>query len=398
MPEYFLKTFLFYVALCLVQTLAAIPWIAALDRRVLHGLRRPKPLLIVAGANLVAGLVAALSLPADPDYLVVTGRLYMTVLHLSLAADFFVGFFVLLLTFWPKGGAVALSAFREGVRQPMFWLMVIPAPVVMLIVAVLPYFTLGEDIKMVKEMGYDLLTLLGGVFVVIAASTSISDEIEGRTAVTLMSKPISRRQFLIGKFVGILMAGLVLTVILGWFLVWMFLFKDAWEPKLGQAEKTPDPGWVLNISSRYAPQGPATDVLRGACLWVDEAGAVLPGLVLVGCQVMVLLSIAVALATRLHFTLNFIICAAFYFLGHLAPVLTAVSQTKFRLVQFMAGVFDVVMPGLEHFDMSGAVVRDTPLPPVEYAWYTANVALYAVTYSIIALLFGLILFEDKDLA
>ena len=60
---------------------------------------------------------------------------------------------------------VALSAFRESVRQPMFWLMVLPAPIVMLIIAVLPYFTLGEDIKMVKEMGYDLLTLLGGVFV-----------------------------------------------------------------------------------------------------------------------------------------------------------------------------------------------------------------------------------------
>jgi hypothetical protein len=56
------------------------------------------------------------------------------------------------------------------------------------------------------------------------------------------------------------------------------------------------------------------------------------------------------------------------------------------------------MPGLEHFDMSGAVVRDTPLPAMEFGWYTANVALYALTYSTIALLFGLILFEDKDLA
>ncbi|HYV36208.1 MAG TPA: hypothetical protein VE988_10920, partial [Gemmataceae bacterium] len=113
---------------------------------------------------------------------------------------------------------------------------------------------------------------------------------------------------------------------------------------------------------------------------------------------MVLLSISVALATRMHFTINFIICAIFYFLGHLAPVLTAVSHQKPQLVKFTAGVFDVLMPGLEHFDMSGAVVRDTPLPPMEFAWYTANVALYALTYSAIALLFGLILFEDKDLA
>jgi ABC-type transport system involved in multi-copper enzyme maturation permease subunit len=342
--------------------------------------------------------VGVFAIPRDPDALVVAGRVFMSVLHLNLAIDFFIGFFVVILQLWPKGGAVALSAFREAIRQPMFWIIVLPAPFVLLAVAVLPYFTLGEDMKMAKEMGYDLLTLLGGVFVVIVASTSISDEIEGRTAVTLMSKPVSRREFLIGKFLGILMAGLLMTAILGWCLVWMFLFKDAWDPKLGQTEKPPPPAWVMNISTRYAPEGPASDQLRGICLWIDEAGAVLPGQVLVGCQIMVLLAIAVALATRLHFTLNFIVCAAFYFLGNLAPVLTAVSQNKQRLVQFMANVFDVVMPGLEHFDMQGAVVRDTPLPPGEFAWYTVNVAVYAVTYSVIALLFGLILFEDKDLA
>jgi ABC-type transport system involved in multi-copper enzyme maturation permease subunit len=361
-------------------------------------LRKPRPLLILLAVNVVAALFAAFAIPDDPDACVVWGRLYMSILHLNLTADLCIGFFVLLLWAWPKGGAVALAAFREGVRQPMFWLMILPAPFILVIVAVLPYFTLGEDLKMVKEMGYDLLTLLGGVFVVIAASTSISDEIEGRTAVTLMSKPVSRRQFLIGKFIGIFVAGLVLVVLLGWLLVWMFLFKETWDPKIGQIEKPADPAWLLNLSTRLAPQGPPFNIMRGIGLWIDAAGAVLPGIVLAACQVMVLLAIAVALATRLHFTINFIICAAFYFLGHLAPVLTAVSATKPRLVQFMAGVFDVLMPGLEHFDMSAAVVRDTPLPPLEYAWYTAHVALYAVTYSVIALLFGLILFEDKDLA
>jgi ABC-type transport system involved in multi-copper enzyme maturation permease subunit len=398
MTDNFLQTFAFDLVLCLVQTAAILVWVAALDASVRKALRRPQPLLGILGVNVVLALIAAYAIPNDPDTLVVWGRLYMSILHLNLAADFFIAFFVVLLQVWPKGGAVALAAFREGVRQPMFWLMLLPAPFIMLVVAVLPYFTLGEDIKMVKEMGYDLLTLMGGLFVVIAASTSISDEIEGRTAVTLMSKPVSRRQFLLGKFVGIYMAGMVLVVLLGWFLVWMFLFKEVWDPKIGQTEKPPDPAWVINFSTRYAPLGPAYNEMRGMCLWVDDAGAVLPGLVLGGCQVMVLLAIAVALATRLHFTINFIICAAFYFLGHLAPVLTAVSANKPRLVQFVAGVFDVIMPGLEHFDMSAAVVRDTPLPPVEYAWYTANVALYAVIYSVIALLFGLILFEDKDLA
>jgi hypothetical protein len=399
MTEAFPKTFAFCLVLLLVQVLVALPWVVALDRRVWPLLRRPQPLATVGGILVLLALGITFSLPSNPEVLANWGRWYMAFLHLNLAGDFFVGVFLLLLWLWPKGGAVALAAFRESVRQPMFLLLLLPAILpVMPLVALLPYFTLGEDLKMVKELGYDLLTLLGGVFVVICASTSISDEIEGRTAVTLMSKPVSRRQFLLGKFAGIFLAGLVLVVVLGWFLVWMFLFKDSYEPKIG-VEKAPDPPWVLKIAnSRLVPSGPAYDAARGIGLWIDDAGAVFPGLVIVSCQVMVLLAISVALATRLHFTINFIICAAFYFLGHLAPVLTAVSQNSMALVKFTAGVFDVFMPGLEHFDMSGAVVRDNPLPPWEFAWYTANVALYAVTYSVIALLFGLILFEDKDLA
>ena len=40
--------------------------------------------------------------------------------------------------------------------------------------------------------------LASAAFGVLVAAVSISEEIEGRTAVTLMSKPVSRRQFLLG--------------------------------------------------------------------------------------------------------------------------------------------------------------------------------------------------------
>ena len=394
-----MKLFTSWLVLSLIQTVAALPWIITLDRRVWFALRRPLVAGLILGGNVLVAVIAAFGIEGYPENLARWSHGYAAALHLQLAADFFIVVFVFLLLVWPKGGAVALAAFREAIRQPMFLLLVLPTIFfVMPIVPVLPYFTLGEDLKMVKEIGYDILTLLGGVFVVICASTSISDEIEGRTAITLMSKPVSRRQFLIGKFAGILTAGVVLVVLLGWFMVWMFIFAEWFQPKLAGAEKTPDPTWVVDFSASVAAEAPVYHIVRGICLWVDEAGIILPGLVIVSCQVMVLLAISVALATRLHYTLNFIVCAAFYFLGHLAPVLTAVSEQKVQLVRFMAGVFDVILPGLEHFDMSGAVVRDAPLPRLEFAWYAFHVALYATTYSVIALLFGLILFEDKDLA
>src|SRR5213079_1688732 len=72
------------------------------------------------------------------------------------------------------------------------------------------------EFKMMKLIGYDIVMLGAVAFGVIAAAVSISEEIEGRTAVTLMSKPVSRRQFLLGKFAGIFLCCLLLILGLGW--------------------------------------------------------------------------------------------------------------------------------------------------------------------------------------
>jgi ABC-type transport system involved in multi-copper enzyme maturation permease subunit len=390
--------------LCLVQFLAALPWLAAVDPRTFFThLRRPLSWVYALGGVVGVGAAFALFLQNNADATVLGryGRLYGSVLQLQLSADFFVLVFALGLALWPKGTAVALSAFRESLRQPMFWLLFLIALFLMWLVPLLPYFTMGEDLKMVKELGYDIIMLFAVIFAVIAAATSISEEIEGRTAVTLMSKPISRRQFLLGKFMGIFLGTLVMSLMLGWFMVWMFLFKENLDPPIGGQNIVADPAWVTDFVGSVVPAGEPASFVRGLALWFDDSATALPGLVIVSCQVMVLLAIAVALATRVPMVVNIPICIVFYFLGHLTPILIQVSRGRggaFRLVEFMAQVFDTVLPGLEHFSLGAVIVRDAPLPAGQFALYTGTVSLYAVMYTAIALLFGLILFEDRDLA
>jgi ABC-type transport system involved in multi-copper enzyme maturation permease subunit len=382
-----------------VQLVATLPWLLALDIR-----QRPRwrlwstwgiGILACAGVGLVAGWY--LDGNADEVSLARLGRVYASILHLQLAADLIVGVFALLLIFWPKAGAVALSAFRESIRQPMFWLL---GGIAFLLIGVspfVPYFTFGEDLKMVKELGYSLTMLAAAAFAVIAASMSVSEEIEGRTAITLMSKPVSRRQFLLGKFGGILMAALFMTVILGWFLVWIVLFGTGYIRLPGQVDP-PDPQWIREMASNIFPHSTAADLVRGFLLWTEDVITTLPGLVIGFCQVMVFLAIAIALATRLPVVVNWTICLAVYYLGHLTPIMTEVTRRDYKLVYFVAQLFDTLLPGLDLFDVGSAVIREAPLPPLDYNLYTMNVSLYAIVYTTIALLFGLILFEDRDLA
>jgi hypothetical protein len=87
-----------------------------------------------------------------------------------------------------------------------------------------------------------------------------------------------------------------------------------------------------------------------------------------------------------------------FFLGNLAPVLTQVTQTSYPLVRFVAQLLDYLLPGLEYFNLGPTIARDTPPPAGPFAVYIGSVVLYALLYSGIALILGLILFEDRDLA
>jgi ABC-type transport system involved in multi-copper enzyme maturation permease subunit len=407
-----LQNLLVGLVLVLAQVLAAVPWLLAFNWSTLRpGPRGPSPLVRLGPALLVVAVLALVpallpNLIQDPDSLTAAGRVYGSVLHAQLAADLLVVAFAVLLLAWPKGGAVALAAFREGIRQPMFWMLAVIAMGAMLVSPYIPYFTFGEDHKMVEELGYDTIMGVALLFGTLAASLSISEEIEGRTAVTLMSKPVSRRQFLLGKFFGILLAAVAMTLILGWVFDWVLIYKRWYDRVDPVPVATPLTTWV---QAWVSSSSTTPDFVRGIDLWANDAGIAMPGLILGLCQVMVLLAVAVSLATRLPMAVNLVICLGVYFLGHLTPVLLQIANEQRgageaggavagQILGFMARAFDTILPGLDYFSLGTAVVRDNPLPLDQFLIYVASVVCYAVLYTVIALVFGLILFEDRDLA
>jgi ABC-type transport system involved in multi-copper enzyme maturation permease subunit len=415
------ETLLLAFLLVLIQFLAALPWIVSFSSSpgqpsLLGGLFRSDPR---ARARLIANLGApclvVLALVTfgiaglyfvDRSYLETFGQLYTFVLQIQLVIDFFVFFFPVILSFWPKGGAVAQAAFREGVRQPMFWLLTGVGWLAMSVAPFVPYFTFGEDHIFVKDLGFDTILLVATLFGALAAGTSISEEIEGRTAVTLMSKPVSRRQFVLGKFLGILLGAMLMYGILGAYFQGIILFKAYYD----RLDPVPNPTWIV-ATLEYL--GQSTDIsgnkefLIGVGLWIDNGLETLPGLLLTFCQAMVLLAISVTLAVRLPMVVNLCTVLAIYFFAHLTPVLVDIGKKTLQdnpgspvgtILSFMSGVLNTILPALSFFRYSAAQMGDNPLPLIPFYTYVASVAGYAVLYTLIVLLVGLILFEDRDLA
>jgi ABC-type transport system involved in multi-copper enzyme maturation permease subunit len=397
MSSAFLQLVPFALVLFLLQGLAAIPWLMVVTRRS-FAKNGPFYLKVVGGVTL-GGLLFAFILQSnsDPGIVALWGRFYHSILMMQVGIDLFILTFFLLLTFWPKGGAVALAAFQEAVRQPMFWMLTGMGAFAMLISVYIPYFTFGEDLKMVKEISYALTMMFPALFGVISASISVAEEIEGRTAVTLLSKPVTRREFLFGKFIGITLAGMLMTMFMGWVLIWIVLYKYYYDFQTGITPVVPDPPWLTELIADTYGRTISGDLLQGIGLWLRDTMEALPGLIIGFGQVMTLIAVSVALATRVPMVVNISMCAIVYLLGHLTPIMTEVSQNV-QLVHFVAQLFELLLPGLDLFDVGNAIIRDVPLDPNRYALYTFNVALYAVIYTAIANLVGLILFEDRDVA
>src|SRR5271167_4880370 len=114
-----------------------------------------------------------------------------------------------------KSLTIALATAKETIRQPAFFVMAIFAAALLMGTVVVPYFTFGEDLKMYEDIGLTTISFFCMLLALLTASSTVAEEIEGKTAITLLSKPINRRQFIMGKFLGIELGVLVLNLLLG---------------------------------------------------------------------------------------------------------------------------------------------------------------------------------------
>jgi ABC-type transport system involved in multi-copper enzyme maturation permease subunit len=313
------------------------------------------------------------SQPATLEVTWVVAPIYKEISLVPIVA-FFVIFvylmYLILATLFPKVFAIAHSTFKTEMSQPLFLLVMLIGVLFMVGSIYVPYNTFGEDIKMYKDSGLTLIRVLAIFLAIWAASKSVAEEIEGRTALTVLSKPVGRRQFIFGKFAGISMAVAVMFMILGlWFVIWV-----AYKPIYDYAEAS-----------------------KGLCEWPVcflESVNVIPGVFLCFLEVLIFVAISVAISTRFGILANFLICFAVYVLGHLTPLLVQSSYAAFEPVVVFGQLIAIVFPVLNHFDVQAAINTNSPVPLAYMGWSV----IYTILYGSMAMLLALVLFEDRDLA
>lgn len=316
--------------------------------------------------SLLAADVSGLSIPAGQWW--ATGGCCLAVL-----------FALLFATFRTRTGVIARATTKESIRQPMFLLLLALGVLLMLVNTFLPVFTLGQDIKMLKECGLATILISGLLLAVWTASTSIASEIEGRTAMTLLSKPITRQQFVLGKFLGILQGVMLLVIPLMIVLCLFVFYKVGYDAKESSKEVPPffGPGSMWPNAER-----------------MGEMILILPAFVLIFMEIMIMTAVSVAISTRAPMVVNVVTCLAIFVVGHLTPQLVEAGVLKLEIVDFMARLIATILPTLEFINGSTAVSTGQVIPPL----YLLTCFGYTVAYAGAAILLSFLLFEDRDLA
>lgn len=99
--------------------------------------------------------------------------------------------------------SIARVSFLESVRQPIYGVLLCCTVLMLMFNVSLSAFTMTDDDKLLMELGLSTL-LLSGLFIASFSATGIlTREIENKTVMTVISKPVGRPLFFVGKFVGL---------------------------------------------------------------------------------------------------------------------------------------------------------------------------------------------------
>lgn len=344
-----------------------------------------------------------------------------------------------LLYFLIKVYSIAANTFVESVRQPVFAVIVAAAAA---LIAVSPYitmFTLMQTPRFITDMGLATLLLGGLLLGAFTASNVISHEIENKTVLTVISKPVGRAEFILGKFLGV-MGGIGVGMYLLALVLILSVSGGALEADIEQELSL---STVISIFgcmflavcyglySNYFHDRPFPSRAIGAaiplltlCFLVfahvdtralkDHWGTFGKGVdlkvifasIMVLWAVLVLASVAIAASTRLTIIVNVALCSGVFLLGLLSEyIFQNLGQTWGKesvMAKGCAKVLYAVVPNLQCFWVSDYLNALSQIPGAEPVKTLALLSLFTGAYALLQigvfLFLAMFLFQNRQVA
>lgn len=251
--------------------------------------------------------------------------------------------------------AIALNTAREAIRNKLLYSILLFAVVMVAVAALFGSVSIGDQMKFVKDFSLMSMSLFGVAIAVMLGVSMLHKEIGRKTIYNILSKPVARWEFIVGKFLGlvatlVLVVALMTAALLG--IVAMFEGHVDWPLALGAGLT------VLELM-----------ILVAVALFVSA--------VVVTPTIAGLVTAAAFVAGR---------CAGYldYFAGPDQPL----------LLRGIARTLYWTLPHLDRLNVANQVAYGDPVTST----YVATVGVYAFAYTGVVLLLSVFMFSRRELA
>lgn len=98
---------------------------------------------------------------------------------------------------------IAKNTFVETLRQPVYAIIIAASLLLFLVSPALSMYTLDDDNKLLRELGLSTLLITSLFVAIFSAAGAVSIEMENKTILTVLTKPVQRPIFILAKFLGV---------------------------------------------------------------------------------------------------------------------------------------------------------------------------------------------------
>ena len=262
-------------------------------------------------------------------------------------------------------GHVAVNVFRESVRDKVLYNLVAFAVLLIAVSFLLGQLTAGQDVKIIKDLGLAAIATFGLLIAVFIGIGLVWKEVERRSIYSLLSKPIRRDQFILGKYAGLALTLFIHVAVMTAAFYAVLAFMHMRFPE----------------SVRATWPAPATDPRMLLAI----------GLIFV--ELLVVTAIALFFSTFSSPFLSVALTLGLWVIGHFNSDLRNFEQVAASpAAAYLAKGLYYLLPNFAAFDVKTQVVYALPVPMS----YVATTVAYGLVYTALLLVGAVAVFSRRD--
>lgn len=314
---------------------------------------------------------------------------------------------------------LARNAFLESIRQPIHAVLICGGVLALVLNVNIAGYTLENDDKLLIDLGLSTLFLTGLLMAAFTATSVLAREIDNKTVITVVSKPVPRPLVVIGKFLGVTAS----IAVAYWLLAIVFLLTVRHRVQTSVRDEDIFDGPVVTFglfaivltfglaglaNYLYRWPFPSTFSLFGAFAATATAGIVgsvsrvwelqhpltdlrpqlVVGILLVFEAIVILTAIAIAASTRLGQVATLLVCVGVFLVGLVGEYFLSLATAGRDWLRPAAAV----VPNLQFFWPADALTQGNPITPEYLGYVTVYAACLVCGISSLAVA----LFQTRD--